>query len=372
MSTVTQRWRTGRWIALGAVVITALALVSTYLTAPRPGGRMDPVATSPDGAHALVSLLREHGVDVVVAQTVADAERAAGPDTLLLAAEIYQARTGQLLDRLSDLPGDRLVLEPTARAREMLAPGIRISTEDIPTDDPGCDLPEAKRAGVVALGPTDTYQKVGDTALTRCYGGALVRYESGERTITVVGSADFMTNGSLLKEGNAALAMNLAGNRSRLIWYAPQQPEGESEADAEISDLIPDAVVPVVWQLCLVVLLLAVWQGRRLGPLVAERLPVVVRASETVEGRARLYRSRRARDRAAQALRTATLQRLSPRLGLGPNADPTAVVAAVGRRYAGGDQAAQYTLFGPPPITDNDLLHLAHALDDIERQVTQS
>lgn len=372
MSTVTQRWRTGRWIALGAVVITALALVSTYLTAPRPGGRMDPVATSPDGAHALVSLLREHGVDVVVAQTVADAERAAGPDTLLLAAEIYQARTGQLLDRLSDLPGDRLVLEPTARAREMLAPGIRISTEDIPTDDPGCDLPEAERAGVVALGPTDTYQKVGDTALTRCYGGALVRYESGERTITVVGSADFMTNGSLLKEGNAALAMNLAGNRSRLIWYAPQQPEGESEADAEISDLIPDAVVPVVWQLCLVVLLLAVWQGRRLGPLVAERLPVVVRASETVEGRARLYRSRRARDRAAQALRTATLQRLSPRLGLGPNADPAAVVAAVGRRYAGGDQAAQYTLFGPPPITDNDLLHLAHALDDIERQVTQS
>ena len=34
-------------------------------------------------------------------------------------------------------------------------------------------------------------------------------------------------------------------------------------------------------------------------------LPVVVRASETVEGRARLYRSRRARDRAADALRTA-------------------------------------------------------------------
>ena len=31
-------------------------------------------------------------------------------------------------------------------------------------------------AGVVALGPTDTYQKVGDTALTRCYGGALVRW----------------------------------------------------------------------------------------------------------------------------------------------------------------------------------------------------
>ena len=121
-----------------------------------------------------------------------------------------------------------------------------------------------------------------------------------------------------------------------------------------------------------VVLLLAMWQGRRLGPLVAEKLPVVVRASETVEGRARLYRSRRARDRAAQALRTATLQRLSPRLGLGPNAAPPSVVAAVAARCTVGEQVVQHTLFGPPPQTDDDLLHLAHALDDIERQVTHS
>ncbi len=84
----------------------------------------------------------------------------------------------------------------------------------------------------------------------------------------------------------------------------------------------PIAVTWIVLQLCLVVLLLALWKGRRMGPLVAEQLPVVVRASETVEGRGRLYRSRRARDRAADALRTATLQRLLPRLGLGPNAEP--------------------------------------------------
>ena len=85
------------------------------------------------------------------------------------------------------------------------------------------------------------------------------------------------------------------------------------------------AVTWIVFQLCLAIALLALWQGRRLGPLVAERLPVVVRASETVEGRGRLYRSRRARDRAADALRTATLQRMLPRLGLGQQ-----------RRAAGG------------------------------------
>lgn len=68
---------------------------------------------------------------------------------------------------------------------------------------------------------------------------------------------------------------------------------------SSLSDLIPENVHWTIWQLWLVVLLVALWKGRRIGPLVAEELPVVIRASETVEGRGRLYRSRRARDRAA-------------------------------------------------------------------------
>ena len=177
-TTIGARWRTGRWVALGLIVIAALAAVTAFLTAPRPGGRMDPESTSPDGAHAIVSLLRDHGVDVVVATTVADAERAARPDTLLLAAETYNIRGPDLLDRLAALPGDRLVLEPTARARESLAPDIRIGSADLLTGVPDCELREAKRAGTVQLGSTDIYEKVGDVDLTRCYGGALVRYQS--------------------------------------------------------------------------------------------------------------------------------------------------------------------------------------------------
>lgn len=376
MSTpIGQRWRTGRWIAVALVVIAVLSAVSAVLTAPRPGGRMDPNSTDSDGAHALVALLRDRGVDVVVARDVADVERAARPDSLLLAAETYWTRGADLLDRLRSVPGDRLLIEPTARVREALAPGIRIDSASALTAEPDCDLREANRAGVVQLGPSDTYAKAGDTDLTRCYGGALVRYRADGRTVTVLGSADFMTNGGLLKQGNAALAMNLTGERPRLIWYAPQKAEGDGSASslgATITDLIPDAVNWIVWQLCLVVILLAVWQGRRLGPLVAEKLPVVVRASETVEGRARLYRSHRARGQAAEALRTATLQRLAPRLGLGVNASPTAVVAAVAQRCRGDEATVHQLLFGPAPSTDSDLLHLAHALDDIERQVTTS
>ena len=49
-----------------------------------------------------------------------------------------------------------------------------------------------------------------------------------------------MTNSGLLKQGNAALAMNLAGAQPRVIWYAPQRTEGESSGGATLSDLIPD------------------------------------------------------------------------------------------------------------------------------------
>jgi hypothetical protein len=97
-----------------------------------------------------------------------------------------------------------------------------------------------------------------------------------------------------------------------------------------------------------------------------------VRASETVEGRGRLYRSQRASDRAADALRTATLQRLVPRLGLGPSADQAAIVAAIAQRCGYDARVFGHILFGPPPATDNDLVNLANALDDIERQVAQS
>ena len=210
------------------------------------------------------------------------------------------------------------------------------------------------------------------SAITSCYGGALVRYRDGQRTVTVVGSTDFMTNGSLLQDGNAALAMNLAGQQPRLVWYAPQRIEGGISSSATIFDLIPDNVIWMAVQLWLAVILIALWQGRRVGPLVAEELPVVVRASETVEGRGRLYRSRRARDRAADALRAATLQRLLPRLGLAADTSTSAVIIAVAQRSSFHPESVRHILFGPPPPTDADLVQLARALDDIERQVAQT
>jgi len=373
--TVGQRWRSARWVLLALAVIVGVATLASYLTAPRPGGPMDPESTSPEGARALVTILREHGVDVIAADDIAAVENAARPDTLILVAQTFYLFDDDLLSRLATLPGDRLLIAPVSRTREALAPEVKIGgTTTFGDSKPDCDLREATRAGAVQLGLGDAYEAAGDVPVTRCYGGALVRYIHDGREVTVVSASDFMTNSGLLKQGNAALAMNLAGSHPRLIWYAPQHSEAgaESGGSARITDLIPDQVIWVVLQLCLVVALLALWKGRRIGPLVAERLPVVVRASETVEGRGRLYRSRRARDRAADALRTAALQRMMPRIGLGHDAEPPAVVTAVAERCGSSPQAVAHILFGPPPASDPDLVNLAHELDNIERQVTQS
>jgi hypothetical protein len=333
---------------------------------------MDPASTEPQGAHALITLLRDRGVSVVVASNATDAGNAAGPGTLLLFAQTQRVTSDSLLRRLADTPADLLLVEPTSHARAALAPGIRSGGASVLGTKPDCGLREADRAGSVDFGPSNTYSAVGDQAITSCYGGALVRYRDGERTVTVVGSTDFMTNGGLLQAGNAALAMNLAGQHPRLVWYAPQRVEGESSSSATIFGLIPDNVLWMVVQLWLAVLLIALWKGRRIGPLVAEKLPVVVRASETVEGRGRLYRSRRARDRAAEALRAATLQRLLPRLGLGADGSAPAVVIAVAQRSRYPAESLRHILFGPPPASDADLVQLARALDDIERQVAHA
>ncbi|MGV0624951.1 DUF4350 domain-containing protein [Mycolicibacter minnesotensis] len=352
--------------------ITAVSAAGAYLMTPRPGGRMDPNSTGPDGTHALVALLSHRGVEVVVAGTVDDVTREAGPGTLTLIAETSRIGDGEALDRLTELPGDLLLVAPGMTARNVLAPDIRSGPMKESVQQPDCELRQAQQAGPAYLGTTSTFVAAPGQSVDSCYGGALVRYREGDRTITLVGSDSFMTNRDLARQGNAALAMNLAGSADRLIWFAPQRRLSEADSTATLFDLIPTNVRWLFWQLCVALTLAALWQGRRLGPLVAEPLPVVVRASETVEGLGRLYRSHRARDRAAAALRDATLRRLAPRLGLGPTPDPPELVSTAARRINARPDWLWHLLFGPPPHSDDALVALSRALDDIERQVTHS
>ncbi|CAM5351498.1 hypothetical protein SALBM217S_07057 [Streptomyces griseoloalbus] len=98
---------------------------------------------------------------------------------------------------------------------------------------------------------------------------------------------------------------------------------------------------------------------------------MAIRASETAEGRARLYRKADARDRAALALRSATRTRLAPLVGVsGTQAHtPEALLPALSARLDGDGPSPHPLLFGPPPADDAALIRLADQLDALERQV---
>jgi hypothetical protein len=100
---------------------------------------------------------------------------------------------------------------------------------------------------------------------------------------------------------------------------------------------------------------------------VAEPLPVIVRAAETVEGRSRLYRRGRARDTAAAALRSGARARLAGPLGLGGEPAPEALAAAVASRAGRPVAVAGGLLYGPAPADDPALVRLATDLDELVR-----
>ncbi|MFD0804420.1 DUF4350 domain-containing protein, partial [Streptomonospora algeriensis] len=159
---------------------------------------------------------------------------------------------------------------------------------------PECALDAAQAAGAADIGGEVYTAPQGRVCYPAEGGHALVRVD-GEHTTTVLGSAAPLTNARLDEEGNAALALSLVGERD-VVWLRPDPvPE---EGQSGLWDLVPQSLRLSLIPLGVALLLLALWQGRRMGPLVAERLPVVVRASETTEGRAGLYAARRSRDRA--------------------------------------------------------------------------
>ena len=110
----------------------------------------------------------------------------------------------------------------------------------------------------------------------------------------------------------------------------------------------------------------AIWRGRRLGPILSEPLPVRVRAAETVEGHGRLYHRLAARDRAAEALRAGSIARLSRAFGHAE--DPLALSAAVARRTGRDPAEVRRLLFEAVPGSDDDLVNLARHLDRLEQE----
>ncbi|CAM5460435.1 hypothetical protein SAVIM338S_02949 [Streptomyces avidinii] len=411
--TVGALWNRARGFLIALAVLLTAGLALAALNSGARHGYLDPRSADPFGSRAVAELLKARGVDTRVVTTADEAVRAAGPDTTLLVADPDRLGEEQLRSVRSaiDLSGGRTVLlAPSSPSLPALAPrthalgpGSAGATDKGGNLDPAgpgaapCELPAATTAGRAATGGGYRYVDATPGA-TACYpsGGhptllVLPTGTPGGDTV-LLGSEAVFLNKTLAKEGNASLALQLLGSRPHLVWYLPS-PADSAPADADAQDKDFLELIPAGWswallQLFVAAAVAALWRARRLGPLVTERLPVLVRASEATEGRARLYRKAGARDRAATVLRAATRERLAALVGVPATLahDPASLVPAVSARRLTAPETGTGTgagtgtgtgdlttlLFGTTPTTDAALVALTDHLDALEREVRSS
>ncbi|CAL9543700.1 DUF4350 domain-containing protein [Streptomyces sp. enrichment culture] len=380
--TARQVWTRSRGVALALVLLVVAAVAIAVVRSDARHGRLDPRSADPSGSRAVAELLADRGVDTRVVTTLDEAADAAGPDTTLLVAvpDLLTPRQQTRLRTATKNSGGRTVLVASGIASvERLAPGVMADPANSldSTLEPGCDLPAAVRAGSADTGGI-RYSSAHPEA-DECYRSqrlpTLLRIPapSGDGDTVLLGAPDILLNHRLDEHGNASLALQLLGSRPHLVWYLPTPADATAGSEDEKSffDLLPSGWLWGTLQLFVAAALAALWRARRLGPLVPEKLPVAIRASETVEGRARLYRKADARDRAALSLRSATRIRLAPLVGVpGTQAhSPEALLPALSARLDGDGPSLRTLLFGPPPGDDAALIRLADQLDALERQV---
>ncbi len=368
-------WRAARapLAVIGLVLLAGLVLAVVAGGAPQDP--LDPRSVSPEGSRAVAELLRDQGVDVRRTTRIREVQDTAGPGTTVLVAQpdlVVGSQAGAVRGTGADL------VLVDAHNPERFVDGVRAVDDDPPeVREPVCRLRAAAAAGRADTAGVAYEADVGGEADAElCYAedgrASVVQVREAARTVTVLGSSELLTNARLDEEGNAALALNLLGARDRLVWYLPSVadlPSGEARSPYE---LIPDGIWWALVQVMVAVLLLALWRARRLGPVVREPLPVVVRAAEAVEGRARLYRRGRARGRAAEALRGGVRRRLVPMLGLPRGSGPGQVIDAVAARSARTPPDVGALLYGAAPPDDAALVRLADDLDALEREVRRS
>ena len=353
-----------------AVLVLVVALVASFVAVGGPAARgtLDPESRGDTGALALAEILRDRGVDVTVFRDRAQARAAVDDDTTLVMTNPYTL-TDEGLATLME-PARRVVfLSTSTHLLGVLEIGENAQS-DVTTADADCAVAEFAQVGTIRpdrlFSPADGVQGCfGDDAAS----AVLVDRRGVHRS--VVEGTRLFSNASLAEDGNAALALALLGQTEKVVWYVPSFEDSDIEGASPdtLGSLTPPWLTPAILLLLASGLAFAVARGRRFGPLVAETLPVTVRASETMHGRARLTAKAGDAAHTAQAVREGTQRRLARRLGLAVHASADEVADAASDRLRIPRGSLQSLLAGPPPADDAALVALSRRLDELERAV---
>lgn len=393
MSTTTTEAQTHalprRRLALWVGIVLAVALVGALFAGLRGPNAipLDPDNPEDNGMQAIARVLQDRGVEIEVARSVGDLRGLAvdGSTRVLVVGTSFLSEESA-----------RAVREHTADANALLVltPDQNAGTAlDLPVEvapwsprgavAPHCDSPtwrpDDTLSGADAL--IEVTDGPGSEAVTPCFppsagfgaGGARAGHvvevpaEAGRARTLVLGIAPSLTNGRITEEANAAVGLRLLGGTGRLVWYIPSVADADGDqAPQSLLDVLPEATVPAVVLLLAALGAVMVWRGRRLGPVVTEPLPAVIRSVETTQSRARMYRRARDRRRALAALQLAARRRLAIRLGLSRHAPTEAVVQAVAQASGRHTQEIHRLLADPAADDDETLVRTARELRALE------
>lgn len=375
--------RTAFW---SIVVAVAIAVGMITLFAQGMGGvdgaYLSPTSAAPVGAMAVAEVLSDQGVNVVIVDTEGDAQAALeGTDATLLFYDDAGFLPPESVPALIRMAAHTVVVDPGFSQLRKVAASLSSAGSVEGKLEADCSLGAVTRAGTVTgdgLGYRliDADGTTADNSTTElCLGSgddiySLVRMTSGDGVVTVLGASAALTNEQVAEEGNAALALGLLGENHTLVWYQPSYVDA-ADATVSIADLTPAWLSPVLALLILTTIAAGLWQGRRMGPLVVEQLPVTVPANETIDGRARLYQKSSSRLRALDALRVGTIARLATAVGLAKSAGVAEVAGTVASLTGMNLHEIRHLLVEAEPTSDGELIRLSDALLTLESTVSR-
>ncbi|PYY60044.1 DUF4350 domain-containing protein [Curtobacterium sp. MCSS17_011] len=374
-----RRFRLGFWIAIVLVGVLLAALTALVQgTDPDAPRALDPTSTTASGSAALVRVLEQRGTAVSVTDTVDGVDGIDGGTVFIDDAD--GALDPAVAERIARTARHVVVVGTSGAGLEALLgfpvdPAVQVDG-DATVSTASCGIPAAASAARVTTAGSG--YTVDDDDAERCAptgdGGSrvwgLVRTATPGGDVTLLGTTSAFRNDTIATAGNAALALGLLGADERLVWYTPAV--GTPDAAPTLGELAPPWVPSALALLALVAVASGVWRGRRLGPLVVERLPVVVRAAETTEGRARMYARTRDRTHALDTLRVAAVRRIGRMLGLPRSAHVDEVVRAAAQATGIPHTRVGAVLVGGTTADDRALVDGTAALDDLERAVRRA
>lgn len=366
---------------LVALLVVASALTVTLLTRgpERNLGALDPANPGFSGAQGLARVLGNQGITVIVIRSqreLLDQSIDGATTVAIVGTNNLSGRTAQTALTHAASAASLVLLHPDPEVTKGMGLPVSSHLTDLTNVIASCEgtaLGRGFRLGQADLAYAPATR---DSSATTCFpdkrdgGGAMLTLPAtaGRPPVTLLGDQDLITNGAILGSDNAAIALLLFGNTDRLIWYIP------SVEDIAAGEVTSRSFAPAWFRPGLVlgtsaVVLLCLWRGRRLGRLVTEPLPVIVRAVETTESRGRMYRKSRDRTRALAVLQQATLKRLASYLGL-PATSPVSSVAAASAAVSGREYSdVLHLLKSPTAHDDSSLLQLANTLLALEKEV---